>query len=142
MNLLREAAKMLIESGRVGIAPSKKFRSISRHVSDEFAKTSVGPWKPLNKLFANDTALRRGRLHNHSGIFPLMLFSDKSNISKFSRIFKIFGNPLMLQPDKNNLSKFGGMSEFELKLGGDILLPERSTYNKCFREEKRVKSIG
>lgn len=54
----------------------------------------------------------------------------------------MFGNSLMPDLDKNKISKFGGMSEFELKLVGDTLLPERSRYNKDLSDEKRLTSIG
>ena len=48
----------------------------------------------------------------------------------------------MPQLDKTSTSKLNGRSEFELKLVGDTLLPERSRSNKERREEKKFKSIG
>ena len=73
----------------------------------------------------------------------MITFPEMSIFSNFSRIFKIFGNLVMPQPDKNNTSKCVGMLyKFVSKLAGDILLPERSRYNKDFSEEKSLRSNG
>ncbi|KFK40159.1 hypothetical protein AALP_AA3G338100 [Arabis alpina] len=53
----------------------------------------------------------------------------------------MFGNSLMPHCLKNNIPKVNGMFESELKLDGDILLPERSRYDKDLREKKGLKSI-
>lgn len=65
-----------------------------------------------------------------------------SNDRKFLRGFKMFGNSLMLHWDKSKASMLNGMPESELKLVGDILLPDRTRIAKDLKEEKTLKSIG
>lgn len=55
----------------------------------------------------------------------------------------MFGNSLIPQLNKNRFSMANGMMpESELKLAGDMLLPDRSGYDKDLREEKSLKRIG
>ena len=137
-NLLFDAAKKLIKRGRIGISPSKQFLLRLKIFTDEFTKTSTGPSKLLIELFGTNT--EEGSIT--MGTFPLILLFDMPITSNFSRIFKTFGNLVMPQPDKNNTSKFVGMCKFVSKLAGDILLPERSRYDKDFSEEKGLMSTG
>ncbi|KAH0925523.1 LOW QUALITY PROTEIN: hypothetical protein HID58_017779 [Brassica napus] len=128
VKLLFHADKTVREFGGLGNGPLKWFKAKSKILTDEFTKTSVEPSKPVKELLRRVTVLKRGRLHNHSGTFPKILLLEM--------LCKKFGNSLMLQPDKPNFSRLSGTSESEPKLVDDILLPERTSFNKDLREEK------
>uniref|UniRef100_A0A0D3C3R3 Uncharacterized protein n=1 Tax=Brassica oleracea var. oleracea TaxID=109376 RepID=A0A0D3C3R3_BRAOL len=66
VNLLPVASKMLIESGRIGISPSKQFLPIAKIFTDEFTETSTGPPKPVIELFVTITEIACKK-RTHSG---------------------------------------------------------------------------
>lgn len=142
MKLLFHADKDLRECGGSGSGPLKWFKAKSKKPIDEFTNASTEPSNPVKELLTRATMLKRGSFHNHSGTFPLIVLLERYKTSRLSRLFKKFGNRVMPHPDKSSFCKFNRMPESELKLSGNILLPEKSRTNKDLREEKRFKSNG
>ncbi|CAN6834381.1 unnamed protein product [Brassica oleracea] len=132
----------LIESGGIGNAPWKRFKASINICTDEFPTTLAEPSKPLNKLLPRFTKLRRGRFHNHRGIFPWILFFEMSICSNLKKVFKMFGNTLRPQREKSRTSTFIVTLEDELILVASRLFPERSSLNNDLRVKKSLTSIG
>lgn len=82
MKLLFHADKRLRACGGLGNSPVNLFKAKSNNLTDEFTKTSSEPSNPVKELLEIVTMLRRGRLQNHSGTFPLIILLEMSISSK------------------------------------------------------------